>query len=46
MYVLQIAATKCRNKKKEKTVILISESEVLENQNLSLKQVEPETSSA
>jgi len=34
----KIAATKCRNKKKEKTVILISESEVLENQNLSLKQ--------
>lgn len=34
----KVAATKCRNKKKEKTVLLVSESEILENQNLNLKQ--------
>jgi hypothetical protein len=34
-----VAATKCRNKKKERTTRLVSESEVLELQNSSLKQV-------
>lgn len=33
----KIAATKCRNKKKEKTIILVQESECLEGQNVSLK---------
>ena len=34
----KIAATKCRNKKKEKTTRLIAEGEVLEIQNASLKE--------
>lgn len=34
----KVAATKCRNKKKEKTSLLVSEGEHLENQNHSLKQ--------
>lgn len=33
----KIAATKCRLKKREKTVILVQESEILENQNHDLK---------
>merc|ERR1711989_274236 len=33
----KIAATKCRNKKKEKTTILVAESEIVEVQNASLK---------
>ncbi|XP_063364952.1 activating transcription factor 3 [Cydia amplana] len=33
----KIAATKCRLKKRERTVNLVSESEVLENQNIDLK---------
>lgn len=33
----KIAATKCRMKKRERTVNLVSESEVLENQNIDLK---------
>ncbi|KYN01739.1 PREDICTED: activating transcription factor 3 isoform X2 [Cyphomyrmex costatus] len=33
----KIAATKCRLKKREKTVILVQESEILETQNLDLK---------
>lgn len=33
----KIAATKCRMKKREKTQNLVSESEVLENQNINLK---------
>ncbi len=35
----KVAATKCRNKKKERTTRLVSESEILEMQNSSLKQV-------
>merc|ERR1711963_1353638 len=34
----KIAATKCRNKKKERTTRLIAEGEVLEIQNASLKE--------
>lgn len=33
----KIAATKCRMKKRERTVNLVTESEVLENQNIDLK---------
>merc|ERR1712183_275656 len=33
----KIAATKCRNKKKEKTTILVAEREIVEVQNASLK---------
>lgn len=33
----KVAATKCRNKKKEKTHILVAESEIVEVQNASLK---------
>lgn len=33
----KVAATKCRNKKKDKTVLLVAESEIVENQNVSLK---------
>ncbi|VVD02874.1 unnamed protein product [Leptidea sinapis] len=33
----KIAATKCRMKKRERTVNLVNESEVLENQNIDLK---------
>lgn len=33
----KVAATKCRNKKKQKTQLLVKESEVLVNQNQSLK---------
>jgi len=34
----KVAATKCRNKKREKTTLLIAEGEVLEVQNVSLKE--------
>jgi len=34
----KVAATKCRNKKKEKTCLLVSEGEILESQNKNLKQ--------
>jgi len=34
----KVAATKCRNKKKEKTCLLVSEGELLEAQNKNLKQ--------
>ena len=33
----KVAATKCRNKKKEKTHVLVAESEIVEVQNASLK---------
>lgn len=33
----KIAATKCRMKKRERTVNLVTESEVLETQNIDLK---------
>jgi len=33
----KVAATKCRNKKKEKTHILVAESEIVNHQNASLK---------
>merc|ERR1711973_920488 len=34
----KVAATKCRNKKKERTTRLIAEGEVLEVQNVTLKE--------
>merc|ERR1719167_897798 len=34
----KVAATKCRNKKKEKTCLLVTEGESLETQNYNLKQ--------
>ena len=36
----KIAATKCRMKKRERTMNLVSESEILEKQNIDLKELE------